>query len=295
MLKVLDVDGAVRRVRGGWQATGQPWEYDRQRYARVAAERSREQQAMLAYLATDGCRMEFLRRELDDPGAVPCGRCDNCTGRHWSAEVAGPAAAAARERLHRPGVEIAPRQQWPTGMAALGVDAAGRIPAGHLAEPGRALGRLTDVGWGTRLRALLAEEAPDGPVTDDVAAAVVTVLAGWGWSVRPAAVVSLPSRRRPVLVDSLARRIAGVGRLPYLGRLDGAPGPRRLNSAQWLAALWQAFAVPDEVRAGLATLAGPVLLVDDRVDTRWTVTVATRLLREAGAPGVLPFALAITS
>ena len=295
MLKVLDVDGAVRRVRGGWQATGQPWAYDGQRYARVAAERAREQQAMLAYLATDGCRMEFLRRELDDPEAAPCGRCDNCTGRHWSAEVAGQAAAAARERLHRPGVEIPPRQQWPTGMAALGVDAAGRIAAGLVAEPGRALGRLTDVGWGTRLRALLAEDGPDGPVTDDVVAAVVAVLAGWGWSARPAAVVSMPSRRHPVLVDSLARRIAELGRLPYLGRLAGTPGPRRLNSAQWLAVLWQAFAVPDEVRAGLATLAGPVLLVDDRVDTRWTVTVAARLLREAGAPGVLPFALAVTS
>jgi ATP-dependent DNA helicase RecQ len=164
-----------------------------------------------------------------------------------------------------------------------------------VAEPGRALGRLTDVGWGTRLRALLAEDAPDGPVTDDVVAAVVTVLAGWGWSARPAAVVSMPSRRRPVLVDSLARRIAELGRLPYLGRLAGAPGPRRLNSAQWLAALWPAFTVPAQVRAGLAGLAGPVLLVDDRVETRWTVTVATRLLREAGAAGVLPFALAVTS
>jgi len=295
MLKVLDVDGAVRRVRGGWQATGEPWAYDRERYTRVAAERGREQQAMLAYLATDGCRMEFLRRELDDPGAARCGRCDNCTGRHRTTEVDDSAAAAARERLHRPGVEILPRQQWPTGMAALGVQASGRIPAGLVAEPGRALGRLTDVGWGTRLRALLADDAPDGPVPDDVVAAVVTVLAGWGWSVRPAAVVAMPSRRRPLLVDNLARRIAEIGRLPYLGRLAGVPGPRRLNSAQWLAALWPAFTVPDEVGGRLAGLGGPVLLVDDRIDTRWTVTVAARLLREAGAAGVLPFALAVTS
>ena len=295
MLKVLDVDGAVRRVRGGWQATGEPWAYDRERYTRVAAERGREQQAMLAYLATDGCRMEFLRRELDDPGAARCGRCDNCTGRHRTTEVDDSAAAAARERLHRPGVEILPRQQWPTGMAALGVQASGRIPAGLVAEPGRALGRLTDVGWGTRLRALLADDAPDGPVPNDVVAAVVTVLAGWGWSVRPAAVVAMPSRRRPLLVDNLAWRIAEIGRLPYLGRLAGVPGPRRLNSAQWLAALWPAFTVPDEVGGRLAGLGGPVLLVDDRIDTRWTVTVAARLLREAGAAGVLPFALAVTS
>ena len=68
MLKVLDVDGAVDRVRGGWTATGQDWVYDQDRYDRVAAARRDEQAAMLAYIATDGCRMRFLREQLDDPG-----------------------------------------------------------------------------------------------------------------------------------------------------------------------------------------------------------------------------------
>jgi len=128
MLKVLDVDGAVRRVPGGWTATGQPWTYDTQRYDRVAAERSREQQAMLGYSGTDGCRMEYLRRELDDPEAGLCGRCDNCTGVARVAGVSGRTEELARDRLRRPGVTVTPRHLWPTGMAALGVDAAGRIP-----------------------------------------------------------------------------------------------------------------------------------------------------------------------
>jgi ATP-dependent DNA helicase RecQ len=68
-------------VQGGWTATGQPWAYDAERYAKVAADRAAEQQAMRDYVATDGCRMQFLRRQLDDPGAAPCGRCDSCTGR----------------------------------------------------------------------------------------------------------------------------------------------------------------------------------------------------------------------
>ena len=122
MLKVLDTDGAVRRVSGGWAATGAGWAYDADRYARVAAERAREQQAMLGYTTTAGCRMEYLRRELDDPEAAPCGRCDNCTGRHWPQQVPQAAAAAASDRLLRPGVEITPRRMWPTGMAALGIE-----------------------------------------------------------------------------------------------------------------------------------------------------------------------------
>jgi ATP-dependent DNA helicase RecQ len=300
MLKVLDVDGAVRRVGGGWTATGEPWHYDAERYQRVAAERAREQQAMLAYLdlAAGQCRMEYLRRELDDPDAKPCGRCDNCTGQREAAEVPEASSAAARERLLRPGVTVEPRRMWPSGMKDLGVEAAGKIPAALTAEPGRALGRLTDIGWGGMLRALLAEDAPDEAVTEPVVAAAIKVLAAWDWAQRPAGIVTLPSRTRPRLITSLGRRLAEVGRLPYLGALGYAgdgPGPRRHNSAQRLSSLWRAFDVPDDVRDALAGLDGPVLAIDDRVDTGWTMTVTARLLREAGAPAVLPLALAVTA
>jgi ATP-dependent DNA helicase RecQ len=298
MLKVLDVDGAARRVRGGWEATGQPWAYDTERYTRVAAERSREQQAMLDYATTAGCRMDYLRRELDDPEAAPCGRCDNCTGSARSAEVAPASEASARARLQRPGVTLAPRRMWPTGMAALGVDATGRIPAGAAAEPGRCVGRLTDIGWGATLRAVLAPGAPDEPIPDALFEAAVQVLAAWDWQQRPVAVVTVPSRTRPTLIGSFGERLAATGKLEYLGGLgyagDGPPG-RQHNSAQRLAALWHSLTVPAGMRAALADLGAPVLLVDDRVDTGWTLTVAARLLRGNGAPAVLPLALAATT
>jgi len=296
MLKVLDVDGAVTRTAGGWTATGTPWAYDRERYERVARERKREQQAMLSYEATTECRMEFLRRELDDPEAVACGRCDNCTGDAWTADVSPGGDSAARERLARPGVEVEPRKMWPTGMKELGIDVSGKIPATRVAATGRALGRLTDVGWGATLRGLLSPEAPDEPVTPQLVDAVVKVLAAWDWAQRPAAVVTMPSRTRPALLGSLGERLAAIGRLNYLGALEYAtpegPGPRRHNSAQRLASLWRALVVPDELRAALALANGPVLLVDDQIDTGWTMTVAAALLRDAGAPDVLPLALA---
>ncbi|HUB42217.1 MAG TPA: DEAD/DEAH box helicase [Streptosporangiaceae bacterium] len=300
MLKVLDVDGAVRRVSGGWIATGQDWAYDAERYARVAAERGREQEAMLGYLATTGCRMEFLRRELDDPGEAPCARCDNCTGRPWPAVVPEATAAAARDRLLRPGTEVEARKMWPTGMRELGIDVSGKISPDLAAQSGRVLGRLTDLGWGPRLRSLLASEEPDADVPGDVIAAVVKVLAAWSWDQRPACVVSLPSRTRPTLISSLASRIADIGQLPYPGSLAYATsGPAaspassgQHNSAQRLRALWHAFEVPADVRGQVTRRAGPVLLVDDLIDTGWTMTVAAMALREAGAVAVLPLALA---
>jgi ATP-dependent DNA helicase RecQ len=300
MLKVLDVDGVVRRTAGGWEATGQPWAYDEERYQRVAQERIREQQAMLAYQVTDGCRMEYLRRELDDPEAARCGRCDNCTGRPRDHEVPQASADAAQQRLLRPGVEIESRRMWPPGLKDLGISgASGKIPPDRAAEPGRALGRLTDIGWGTALRALLAEDAPDGPVTDQLMNAMVKVLAAWDWSQRPVGVVTLPSRTRPVLIASLGQRIAQVGRLPFLGSLGyaspGGAGPRRHNSAQRLGSLWHAFTVPDDLRGAVSQLTGPLLLIDDRIETGWTMTVAAKQLREAGAPAVLPLTLAVTT
>src|SRR5271165_3112875 len=300
MLKVLDVDGAVRRVAGGWTATGEPWGYDSDRYARVAAERAREQQAMLGYIATSSCRMDYLRRELDDPAAAPCGRCDNCTGRHWPADVPVAAVTAARDRLLVPGTDIEPRKMWPTGMRELGVDVSGKIGSDASALPGRALGRLADLGWGPRLRTVLGSADLDGPVPEDLVTAIVQVLAAWEWDERPAAVVSIPSRSRPELVASLAGRIAQIGRMPYLGQLartgaGQAAADRQSNSAQRLLAVWDSFAVPDSVAAAVGELPGPVLLVDDLLDSGSTLTVAAMRLRAAGAAGVLPLVLAATS
>ncbi|GAB3212469.1 RecQ family ATP-dependent DNA helicase [Marinactinospora endophytica] len=299
MLKVLDVDGAVRRVRGGWTATGRPWSYDADRYAAVAAAREIEQRAMLDYADTTGCRMEFLRRQLDDADAGPCGRCDNCTGGRWPVDVDPAQRQAAAEHLDRPGAVISPRKQWPTGMDALGVGLSGNIRPEHRAEEGRSLARLTDIGWGTTLRRLLAEEAPDEPVADRVFQGLVRVLAAWPWQQRPVGVVAMPSRGRPVMITDLAARIARVGRLAPLGTLaytgpDG-PGARRHNSAQRLASVWHALTVPDPLRAALAGVDGPVLLVDDFTDTGWSLTVAARLLREAGSGPVLPLTLASRS
>ncbi|MFJ8587933.1 RecQ family ATP-dependent DNA helicase [Streptomyces sp. NPDC093595] len=310
MLKVLDVDGAVRRVKGGWTATGQPWSYDSERYAWVARQRSSEQQAMREYASTTACRMEFLRRQLDDEEAAPCGRCDNCAGPRYDVKVSAAALDAARGELGRPGVEVEPRKMWPTGLTAVGVDLKGRIPADEQTFPGRALGRLSDIGWGNRLRPMLAESAADGPVPDDVVNAVVTVLADWakgpgGWASggpeappRPVGVVTVASRSRPELVGSLGRRIAEVGRMPLLGSVEYVPEAveariSRTNSAQRVVGLHRALTVPEPLARELAAAAGPVLLVDDLADSGWTLAVAARLLRKAGAEGVFPLVLAV--
>ncbi|MCP3420246.1 RecQ family ATP-dependent DNA helicase [Nocardioides pinisoli] len=292
MLKVLDVDGAVQRVQGGWVATGRPWAYDAERYARVSEAREREQQAMLGYLRTTECRMRYLREQLDDPEAADCGRCDNCGGMSLSTSVSEAAVADAGQRLSRPGVVLEPRRMWPTALANLGLDLKGKIADG--AEPGRTVARLTDLGHGQALRALFREDTPDGPVPPGLAQAVMDVMKDWSseWTSRPDAIVVVESATRPTLVRDLADGLSRVMQVPVVGTWairDPSVPPRagQSNSAQRVAAVRRRGGLDAQVPAGAT-----VLLVDDQVASGWTLTVAATELRAAGASAVLPLALA---
>ena len=290
MLKVLDVDGAVRRVRGGWVATGHEWVYDQERYDRVVAARREEQAAMLDYVATDRCRMRFLREQLDDPEAADCGRCDNCDGLALPSGVSDSAVAGARDRLARPGVALTPRRMWPTALANLGLDLKGKISPEQAAEEGRVVARLTDLGLGQALRDLFRPDAADQEVPVPLVKGVLAVLQDW--QPAPDVIVGFESRSHPQLVGSLAAGLARHLGIPVAGRVaivddSVAPGQGAANSAQRVAAVSrrQALAV-DEPVAGRR-----VLLVDDLVVTGWSMTLAARWLRDQGAVVVLPLAL----
>ena len=173
MVKVLDVDGAVRRVRGGWVSTGEPWSYDAKRNRRVEAARLAEQDLMLAYEALEppGCRIAFLRQALDDPQMTQeyrCGACDLCGGLALDVAAGADEVEAARRSLSRVGVRIEPRRQWPTGMDRLGLDGMrGRIPEGYRAADGLAVGRLDGLGVSGALHELV-EHGPGGQADGEV-------------------------------------------------------------------------------------------------------------------------------
>jgi len=294
MLKVLDVDGAVHRVQGGWTATGQPWNYDADRYARVAETRRTEELAMIGYQETTGCRMNYLRAQLDDdPGSRGCGRCDNCGGLMLGADADSSVVEDARARLSVPGVPVEPRGQWPTGMASAGVSLSGRIPVVERAEQGRAVGRLDGIGWGSALRDALRADTPDGETPIPLRHAAVQVLEAWPEAAGVDGVVYLESVTRRQLTEHLATGMARYRKVPVLARFeltsDGPPPPSAVNSAQRLKGVLGRHRLSDP-----GAVAGKrVLLVDDRTDSGWTLAVAARELRMAGAAAVFPLVLAV--
>ena len=281
MLKVLEVEGAVERAGSGWQRTLQAWTYDAERSAQVTAVRRAEQAGMVGYATTTTCRMAFLRAELDDD-AEPCGRCDNCTGKPWPADIDNALAAEAAAFLRRRSVDIEPRRQWPAGFG----EPRGTIPPHLMLEPGRALSVYGDGGWGRIVqRARHGGEA----VPDELVEAAVALVRGWATSLEPTWVTAVPSADGD-LVPQFAQRLAAALGLPFHDAVTrvrrGRPQKEMANSSQQFGNVYGAFAVHAQIPATAA------LLVDDLVDSRWTLTVVGAALRAAGVAAVYPLVLA---
>lgn len=288
LLKVLDVEGAVDRDGTAWVRTEQPWVYDEERYRSLAAARRAEQDAMRAYQRTDGCRLRFLREQLDDPGAEDCGRCDRCTGEAVTQEVDAEAVAAAQRQLRTAVVVLEPRKQWPRGLDGR----RGNIPTDLRAEEGRALAFGTDPGWAEDLAELFA--GGDAPPTDELLRGVAAALKAWPWGRRPTWVTWVPSRTRPLLVAGLAARLAEIGKMELVDavhrvRPDAPPQARMDNSATQAANVLDAFTFGRSDGEPLPL--GPGLVVDDTLRSGWTMTAVAEGLRTAGSGLILPFVL----
>jgi ATP-dependent DNA helicase RecQ len=260
-----------------------------QRIDHITQLRSEEQIRMNAYMAEERCLMQFLAEELSDPQAAPCGKCANCTGERLGAVYPAELAEGAARFLEHLSLPIKPRKQWPQSATFEGER--GRIAVEFRAEEGRALCKWGDAGFGDLVR----DGKRDGHFADRlVEAASELVQHRWRPAPRPEWVACVPSHRHRALVPGLARRLAIQLGLPFIECIRKTRATElqkiRQNSFQQASNLENAFAV--DVRA---VRTGPVLLVDDVVDSGWTLTVLAWKLRKAGAGAVFPFALADSS
>jgi ATP-dependent DNA helicase RecQ len=260
------------------------------RIERITNQRRQEQERMGIYVASRDCLMEFLAAELNDPHAEPCGKCVNCAEHLLPQDYPAALARAALDFLGRLENPIEPRKKWPSGLLDHGMR--GNIAQEHQVMVGRALCRWGDPGLGELVR----QGKQQGQHFDDELIVAAARLIRDRWNPVPALVwvTFVPSRRHLNLVPDFARRLARKLGLPFVECIrkvnDTEPQKTRANSFQQAHNLAGAFVVDEaNVRPG------PVLLVDDMVDSRWTFTVLTSLLRRAGSGPVYPFALADTS
>ncbi len=282
LLKNLEVEGAVEQEGSVWRRTLKGWKFDRRRVELVTAQRRVEQKQMNEYIRTGACRMQLLGSYLDDLIANPCGICDNCTGLSLAIRLDPAVVQRVIEFLRGVDLNIEPRKQWPNRK---------RIAKDQLVEPGRALAVWKDGGWGTLVR---SGKQSEGRFDERLVAAAADLIRNrWAPQPFPAWAASVPSLRNPDLVEDFAARLAALLRVPYKNVVekvrDTEPQKTMQNSHQ------QHRNVRDAFRIVGAVPRGPVLLVDDVVDSRWTLTAVGSELLLAGSGSVYPFALADAS
>jgi ATP-dependent DNA helicase RecQ len=276
VLKQLTVEGVLRRVSGQtYERTLKPWVYPTQRVQAVTADRRLEQDQMKTYATGGRCRMEFLTMVLDDPDPRPCGACDLCSGERYLVPLEESLVAEAERFLRRGYVIIEPRKRKLNHP----------LRDGLRLEPGRALCVWNDPGWGK----LVADGKHSGHFDDRLISALVEMVVEWGPEPTPTWVTYVPSLRNPGLVPDLASRFAkkvGLPLVPLIQKVrETQPQKGQQNSPHQEMNVRGAFAL-------LGSPVGePLFLVDDMVDSRWTLVEIGTLLREHGSGPVYPLAL----
>lgn len=286
-IKLMEIEGAVFKSGSKYYRSANPWQPDEDRINRVTALRYEELKNIQDFINADKCYMKMVAEELDDPYAQACGKCANCQEPFFPYDIDYELVKEAILFLRRCYLRIQARKQWP----ALGAgDFRGRISAEQINQEGRALCRYGDAGWGTLVRIGKYEE---GLFSDElVEAAVELIKDHWQPQPEPKWVTAIPSLRHPNLVPNLAQRIADKLGIPYyqvLSKVKATEEQKKMeNSSQQANNVINAFEAIGDCPEG------PVLLIDDMVDSRWTLTVCGVLLQEAGSGPVFPFALAAT-
>lgn len=295
VLKLLSVRARspVEKEGTRWYRTPVPYTPDQEKIQAIKQLRREEQREMQRYMAHDGCLMAFLQRALDDPHAGDCGICASCSGGPLVAEtVPRDRGVEAARFLRRSEVPIQPRKRWPYTESLSSYGWRSTMKDRLKAEEGRALSIWGDAGWGQLVKKGKYE---DGWFDDRLVQAAKNMIEQrWNPDPQPEWVTCVPSNNHPELVPGFARRLAQALNLPFVECVEKVAANQSQkqmeNTEQQTSNLDGVFDVDaDGVRPA------PALLVDDTVDSRWTLTVVTALLKEAGAGPVYTFALAQTT
>ena len=287
-LKMLEVDGAVGQTfdhKVIYFRTPNLWVPAVERINRVLDLRRSELVQMQAYVDHPRCLMEFLLRALDDPAPQRCGRCANCKGKGLPTVVSRDVVTEAENYLKSAQVLIEPRKQWPVGLFP---DEKRNILPEYQNAPGRSLCYYGDAGWGKSVRNGKYQLHCFSDELRDASVYLIRVL--WQPDPWPTWVTAIPSNRHPILVPEFAARLAQKLGLPFV------PALRRIGDAQEQKMMqnstMQARNVIGTLNVDGSIPHGPVLLIDDIIDSGWTLTMAGYLLRKSGSGLVYPYTLA---
>lgn len=281
----------VTKQGSRWFRTAVAYTFDQEKVEKIRAIRQAEQEQMAQYLGSSDCLMQFLQTALDDPAAKPCGHCSPCRGKDIvSREIDLADLEKANQFLKRSYVPIEPRKQWPkSGMFTTYKWEKLTIPVEYRAERGYALCSWGDSGWGMLVKN--GKQRDKVFDTELVNGVVEMIQAHWQPEPLPTWITAVPSLNNPTLVPRFAKQVANHLGIPFVPAVKKVrpTEPQKLmqNNFNQAKNLDGAFQI-----TGWDGLNGNVILIDDMIDSGWTLSIVATLLREAGSGLVYPMALA---
>lgn len=282
-LDFLQNDGFVVKDGPRYRATERPFAYNSAHYEAITARRHAELQGMVDFAEGHTCSSQAVVQALGDTLAPVCGHCANCLGGHVFAmrEPSDHDRHVASEFVDRDHLAIVPRKRWPSRDLVGG--------SVVIREPNEESMCLARLGWG-RLGGLVAQALDANASFDDALVQQgARTLAPCVRTQGIVAVVPVPSLTRSAVRDYAARLAWQLG-LPLVDALAKNPVPPQFTQENSYFQCKNALAGYQPAQH--VRLSGPVLLVDDLVDSKWTLTVCGSLLRGMGATSVHPFVLA---
>ena len=212
--------------------------------------------------------------------------CANCQGKGFREGTSAELVKHAIEFLERVDIVLEPKKRWPLDTYLS--ETSSVIPAELRNAPGRSLCYYGDAGWGRMVREGKYEHSRFDDQLVDASARLI--LERWRPEPFPEWITAIPSRRHPRLVYDFASRLAELLGVPFVAalvRTSEAPEQKLMaNSSMQARNVAGTLTTIEEVRAGA------VLLIDDIVDSGWTLSLAGWLLRKNRSGVVHPFTLA---
>ena len=292
VLKYLSVENPAPIIKLGakYFRTSVPYQLDHARINRLTNIQELEWAEIQNYIATDECLMTFLARALDDEEIKPCQKCANCLGRDIiGSSVKRETVARAASVLKQAEIPLKCKKKIPTNSLPI-YGFRGNLSPNLHAETGRVLSRWLDAGWGE----LVAEGKKKGRFSDELIEPIKNLITErWSPEPKPAWVTCVPSLRNPSLVPEFTKNLAQSLGLPFNPIVfkiqENEPQKIQQNWVYQCRNLDGVFEITGSVPKE------PVLLIDDIVDSCWTLTLVAALLRRNGSGCVFPVALATSS
>ncbi|MBT4196270.1 MAG: RecQ family ATP-dependent DNA helicase [Gammaproteobacteria bacterium] len=293
VLKFLNVynPAPVIKIGSKWKRTPVHFQMDHARIEHLTGQREDEWEEIQSYVETKQCLMDYLRNSLDDELSEPCGQCANCIGEPIvDISIDHQTAIEASQFLKHSEMDFKPKIQVGSKTAFPVYEFPYNLPVGIRASEGRILSRWGDAGWGQ----VVEHDKHANHFSDELVEATAEMIESrWNPSPKPQWVTCVPSLNHTTLVPDYAQRLAKRLGIPFINLVTKV----KHNEAQKLqqnrfhqcSNLDGVF----EIQQGVQDT--PVFLVDDIIDSGWTVTVIAALLRQQGSGEVFPVALASTS